>query len=296
MNRDQHDEKWDALTGMLSVSFRPSENTLWYLSASQGNKSGGFLLGALADRAATERDDGVVQPEELLALELGYKADITDTFRLNAAAYWYDYKDMQTQVPVKRGSLTFNQLFNAYRAEALGLELEALWQVGDHTAINAVLSLADTELTDFCGPNPTENPDGTTGCLTNWQEPGIAYDPSGNPITQMPETQGALNVSHDFPLGNGGTINVNGTWAYVGPVEYSMLFLEHSRAPGYDRIDLVASYTPPSGKYEVMLYGKNVTDSDRPTVIGEDGPYYGPIRWMYYSYPALYGVEFRVNW
>jgi len=296
MGRDKHEADWSATTGLLSVEYRPNDRTMWYLSASQGNKSGGFLLGALANRPDTPQDDGLVKPEDLLAFEVGYKADITDHFRLNAAAYWYDYEDMQTRISVKRGSQTFTELFNAHAAEAFGLELEALWQVGDRTTINASLSLSDSEFTDFCGPVQTENPDGSTGCVNNWAQPGIAYDPSGHPITQFPETQGALNVSHDIPLANGGNININGTWAYVGEIEYSVFYLENTRAPSYNRLDLVAGYSSPSNRYQVLLFGKNVTDSDRPTVVGEDGPLYGPIKWSYYSYPALYGVELRVNW
>jgi iron complex outermembrane receptor protein len=295
-NTDTHKADWSAVTGLLSFEYRPSDRTLWYLSVSQGNKSGGFLLGALADRSSTPQDDGEVKPEDLTAYEIGYKADLTDNFRLNAAAYWYDYKNMQTQVWVKRGSLSFLELRNAYRARAYGLELEALWRIGNNTTVNAALSMARSKLTDFCGPDFEVNTDGSTGCLVNWQQPGIAYDPSGHVIPQSPRTQAAMNISHDVPLANGGTINLNGTYAYVGEINYSLLFSDESRAPHSDRVDLVASYRSPKSNYEVLLYAKNAFNSDRPTVVGEDGPQYGPIKWAYYSYPRLVGVEMRFNW
>ena len=292
---DKHSASWSAVTGMMSAEYRPNAQTLWYLTLSQGSKAGGFLLGAIADLPDTKKNEAEVGDEKLMAYEFGYKSDLTETLRVNAAAYYYDYKDMQTQVQVKRGSLSFNELRNAHKATAYGLELEAFWQIASNTSANVSASFARTELDDFCGNDFETNPDGSTGCLKNWQRPGIAYDPSGNVIPQTPETQWAANLSQNIPVSYG-TFNVNATYAYVGPVEYSLLFLEGSRAPSYDRTDLNLSFQDTRNRYRVSLYAKNVFDSERPTKIGQDGPLYGPINWAYYTYPRVYGAEVRFMW
>ncbi|HVO08017.1 MAG TPA: TonB-dependent receptor [Burkholderiaceae bacterium] len=295
LDRAHHSARWPSTTGLLSLEFRPREHTLWYLSLSQGTKSGGFLMGALADQPGTARDEGEVQPEKLTAYELGLKADLTDHFRLNAALYHYDYRDMQTEVTVVRGSQSFTELKNANKARADGLELEALWRMRPSTALTLTAAFSNSKLVDFCGSDAQANPDGSSGCLVNWQKPGIAYDPSGHVIPQSPKVQVAANFSQDFRVG-ANLFNVNLTHTYVGPQEFSVLFLEGSRGSGYHRTDLNASFGRPDGHLQVFFYAKNLSNSLRPTVVGQDGPQYGPIKWAYYSYPRIYGAELRFHW
>jgi iron complex outermembrane receptor protein len=292
---DEHKQTWDAVTGMFSFEYRPDYDTLWYLSVSQGFKSGGFRLGAMADVAGTPENESEADEETMLSYELGYKADLTDNLRVNAAAYFYDYSDMQSEVWVRRGSLSFLELHNAHKAEAYGLELEALARLGEFTSLNLAASFARSELTDFCGDRAEAGDNDSFGCLVNWQLPGEAYDPSGNDIPEAPEVTWAANLSHNIPVGNG-VINMNATHAYVGSMDYHLVYIEGTRAPSYNRTDFNFSYTDNDNRYRLSFYVKNAFDDERPTVIGEDGPQYGPIDWAYYSYPRIYGAEVQFNW
>ncbi len=69
-----------------------SDDQMMYASISTGYKAGGFRLGSLQDIPS-------FKPEEVISYEIGYKGTYADVLRVNAAAYFYDYTNMQVLVP-----------------------------------------------------------------------------------------------------------------------------------------------------------------------------------------------------
>ena len=142
--RRQLSDEWSTLTGRAVLDYRFSDTAMVYASLATGYKPGGFSLGPL------QADPGF-EPEEVLSLELGYKGSFADTLRLNAAAYYYDYRDMQVLVSELTDAGTLSpQVRNADRAEVRGLELEVSWAVTDAFNLLANYSHIDGEYTDFC--------------------------------------------------------------------------------------------------------------------------------------------------
>jgi len=85
---------------------------LIYATFAKGFKAGGFNVGGLAP---------AYQPETLTDYEAGFKFDLLDQkLRLNAAGFYYDYKNMQVVV----AQLTSNEFINAASAKIYGAELE----------------------------------------------------------------------------------------------------------------------------------------------------------------------------
>jgi iron complex outermembrane receptor protein len=94
-------------TGILT--WRPTKRTTAYAKISTGYVSGGILSGI------------PYKPETLTAYEIGAKTQLFDNrVRLNAAAYYSDYKNLQTQNFIS-GVQTFD---NAGKANIKGFEIE----------------------------------------------------------------------------------------------------------------------------------------------------------------------------
>ena len=78
------ENEFDDITWRVNVDYTPNDNELWYLSATTGYRAGGFKLGFFS--AAPTYD-----PEDVLALELGYKGQHLDgTLQVNGSLYRYD--------------------------------------------------------------------------------------------------------------------------------------------------------------------------------------------------------------
>ena len=69
-----------------------------------------------------------VRSENNTAYEVGFKADLfDDTFRLNAAAFYYDYKDLQVHTLVNPpGGLPADVLDNAQKSTIKGVDVQAI--------------------------------------------------------------------------------------------------------------------------------------------------------------------------
>ena len=84
-----------------------------YLTTSKGFKSGVFNVANFGDPP--------VKPEVLYAYEVGIKSDPSPLVRINANAYYYNYKNIQTFV---NNALGTSNLLNAGGADMYGFELE----------------------------------------------------------------------------------------------------------------------------------------------------------------------------
>ena len=72
-----------------------------------------------------------MRPEKISAFEAGLKA-VTDNFRLEASAYYYDYTDLQLNQVVGLTSL----ITNAAAARIKGVEVEGTWRPETHWTVN----------------------------------------------------------------------------------------------------------------------------------------------------------------
>ena len=73
-----------------NLDWTPTDDTLFYLSATKGLRSGGFNLVFFSSNSTFEA-------ETLIAYELGYKGTMLDgQLQLNTAVYFYDYENVHT--------------------------------------------------------------------------------------------------------------------------------------------------------------------------------------------------------
>ncbi len=177
---DRFGETFDKVTGSASIRYTFDNGWMVYGSYSSSFKSGGFNQ---RFNAPPEGFRPLPFAEETVdSIELGFKADITDTFRLNAAIFSSDYDDIQ--LIYRQGVVPL--LFNAGKATIDGAELEFQFVPNDRLILEGGLSYLDDEIKEV-----TEVP-GTTATIT-----------PDNTLPFTPELQANVGIGYRFPLSNG---------------------------------------------------------------------------------------------
>jgi iron complex outermembrane receptor protein len=244
-NKRKLDDDWDNVLGRIVLDYTPTDTDLIYASISNGYKAGGFNLGPL-------QPDVSFDQEELVSYEIGYKSTFADVLRLNAAAYFYQYDDMQVETtylsPV--GALS-KQLVNAGESEVKGVELEATWLATDALTVMANYSYIDGEYTDFC-------------CVVDTAgDPELGpQDLSGNPLTQAPKNKVYLNAAYAWQTDSMGEFVLSGSYSWVDERQYDAFNTDATLGEDYYRVDAMATWFSPSQDIRVILSGKNLTEEE----------------------------------
>jgi len=110
------------LSWKFGINFRPTDGTLLFGHVSTGFKSGGYNGGFIF----SSDEQRPYSPETITAFEVGLKTDIGLNTRLNLAAFYNDYSDIQvyTIFQPAGGLLPVSVLDNAANAKVMGLEFE----------------------------------------------------------------------------------------------------------------------------------------------------------------------------
>jgi iron complex outermembrane receptor protein len=167
------EKTFDSATGSASVQYRWNDAVMTYLSWSQGFKSGGF------NQRFNAPPPGFIpiafDEEKAETVELGFKTDFGEIFRLNGALFSTDYDDMQ--LIYRLGIVPL--LFNAGKASIDGAELELTYAPGDLIVEAGVGYLDDSidEVATVPGTTATVGPSNTLPFTPDlhWHL-GIGYD------------------------------------------------------------------------------------------------------------------------
>ncbi|WP_426357477.1 TonB-dependent receptor [Pseudocolwellia sp. HL-MZ19] len=132
----------DNISGRISLDYTASQDVLIFANIATGFKSGGFNGGFLDFTDGVAVEDVPFDSEELTSYEIGVKSTLADgDVRLNATAFYYDYKDYQ--------ALSFSglsQFINNSDAKVSGADIELTWLPGDNWDINLGVSLINSEV------------------------------------------------------------------------------------------------------------------------------------------------------
>ena len=154
---DQQETSWK-----LNATWSMSDDTMMYATVSSSFKSGGF--NPLSDNSiyltpeyGGSPDDAFVEPEFIDAYELGVKTTLLDgRLRINAAGFYYDYKDMQQSKIVNVTSISENM-----DGEITGLELDLIWAWTPNLIFSFSGGYLDTEIGEYMSVD-TANPNASS--------------------------------------------------------------------------------------------------------------------------------------
>lgn len=272
------DDNW---SGNVTLAFRTSDTSqIW------GRIASGFRAPSIQARnAAFGGPVTVADSETIISYELGYKADITDRFRLNSAVFYYDVSDMQ--LTAIGGAGNFTTLLNAQNGTGVGLEFDLDWVPTDNLVLSAGFGYAKTEIKD---PTLSVTPGIGAVTVTDPIDANGNAIINGNPFQHAPEWTLNAELSYVYPLSSGNELFFFTDWKVKGKTNdflyESVEFYFDTQFEG----GLRAGYRSLDNGYEVALFGRNITDEDNPI---------GGIDFSnttsYVNEPRIWGVEASFN-
>ena len=279
----------DQLMPAANLEWAQSEDSMFYVSYSEGFKSGGF--NAVDDQNPTFNANGTTNPTEpglgfeyddetASSFEIGGKHTLMDgAMTVNWA--WFDstYEDQQVSTFVGLGFV----VTNAASTDVTGVEVDMKWQATDNLRLGANFAIMDGKYGSYPGAGCTAAQasgllglgtltadDGQNhtfdGCTAKFnpgngaQTGSGAQDLAGGQVGT--DYNGSLSADYTRPLSNGiiwfTSVDVNFTDGFfmagdMDPIDYS---------DGFEKVNIRTGLR--GDNWDLMLYGKNVTDEITP--------------------------------
>ncbi len=231
------------VSGELGVEYGPAEDVLLYATFSKGYKSGNFNASSAVQRIEQLEP---TKAEELYALELGVKSTLLDgSMQLNAAAYFYDWKNFQANGTDFVNGLPLRTLITAGDAEIVGLETSVLWHPLDSLTFDFGLNYMDTEVVDG-----TVDPG--TGLRQN----------QGNQLQNSPELTVNGVITFEQSIGNGLMLTMQTDFSWQDEVFFNVDNNPFHAEDSYTLVNARIAVGSEEGNWEVALWGRNLTNED----------------------------------
>lgn len=226
----------DDVLPKLGAQFDVSENVNIYANWQQGIKSGGHQLSL----------PQLFESEELDAYEIGIKSQwMNGALTANASAFSYDYSDLQATITIPPATT----LVENGDAELKGLEGELIYAPSDDFAFNLGLSFLDTEYTELV--------------TTDQALPGApTVNLAGEELIRAPEFTANIGAEWSIPINANGFGDLLLRGDVFHSADYKLAFIDYPelRQPEYTNVNLSATLTDASGKYQVRAFVNNATD------------------------------------
>ncbi len=235
--------------GVVRWEFAPRSNI--YFSYTRGFKSGTFnAVAAAGTRLPAE-------PEIVDAYELGVKARLGAGITLEAAAFHYDYRDLQVSTPVVINGVSATTVQNAGQARINGFEATLSARVTNSLTLNATVTLLDTNIRNF--NNASVQVPRTVGGVQSFNgNVAAVLDVSGNELIRAPDSTFSLGATYRHPL-FGGEMTYNAT-AFFSSSYYFDLTNRLSQ-PAYEVVNASITWRQHEDRgFYASVFAQNLTN------------------------------------
>jgi iron complex outermembrane receptor protein len=226
----------DDLSWRLDLQYAAGEDLLAYGSVSTGFKSGGLV----AAPARTELDD--FGSEHVVAYEAGGKSQWLDgRVTLNAAAFYYDFDDLQVRTVTLAGGV---DVANAARAELYGIDADGVFVVSDRWTISGgAVWMPKREFVRFDGDSS-----------------GESY--SGNELALAPEWSANAALTYQQSVQRLGRLSARLEYSYR-----SSYFFTKENDPAYAQdafglLGVLLRLDSADGRWHAFASGRNLANAD----------------------------------
>lgn len=270
------DVTFDKVTWRAGLDYDLDTRSLLYGVVSTGYKAGGFNGGCTAGTpnctAPQSADVLFYEPETLTSYEIGLKTRLAgNALRLNASAFYYDYKNLQVSSIQDIGGAPRTFTDNAAAATVKGVELEATLVPSPRNRVDVQFTYLDAEYDNY-------RPLGAASPL----------DFEGRALDRAPRIVVAAGYTYTLPLGNGG-----GLAASVRSRLSDEYFItaqavgRQYRQPSFNRADLTLRYDAPDDGFYLQGFWRNIEDN----VVVTSAAFTGGSVLVAPSDPTTYGIQ-----
>ncbi|AUJ69208.1 TonB-dependent receptor [Pseudoalteromonas sp. NC201] len=262
-------KEWKEFTPKVVFDYTISDDSMVYLSAGKGFKSGGFN-GRITSFAQP------FEPETLWSYEIGSKSLLNkQNIRLNTAAFFNDYKNFQlSRFSIDPDTGAFLSLFeNAGKATIYGAEMELEAVASDNLTVNLNLGYLGGGYDELIGDFGKE--------VSDERE-----------LVNSPKWNGRAGFEYFFSAFTQGEFSLRGSAAYRSKTYLTVSSSEVLAQSGYTFFDMSLHYRSADDTWEASLYGKNLGDK-RYRQHGFDLSAAPGVQLGYYGAPRTYGINLK---
>ncbi len=242
--------RFKAWTPRANLSFRLNDSLMVYGGWSRGYTSGGFNIGAPSISPTADE-------EKLDSWEVGFKSDWFDNrLRLNVAAYYSDFENIQVLVQRQDAAGNFSQqLVNAAEAEITGFEVEMSARPLDNLMLSFGWAVTDADYKEFndLTPPPLGSPLGTPPTVVNRKDLEFSHVPDHS-----------FNVTgvYEIPAGELGMLSLQADYEYRSRVHGDILNSQGAKRKDRGLLNARVALQLADGRTEIALWGRNILDRE----------------------------------
>jgi iron complex outermembrane receptor protein len=277
------------VSGDLSILYALNGDTNLYARVARG-----FRAPSIQGRILFGDTLSVANSEHVTSFEGGLKSDLWNKRgRISFTVFSYDIRDQQ--LTAVGGAANFNRLVNAEKSTGRGAELDFQALLANNLMAMLSASYNRTEIKDAnlriqaCGSGCT-----VLDPITAPANPGAGvFAPTvsinGNPLPNAPKVVYNAALRYSIPTGNGEFYALT-DWAYRSEINFFLYESTEFRGKPLLEGGLRLGYKWSHGKYEVALFGRNITNQIR--VIG--GIDFNNLTGMI-NEPRTWGAQFKAD-
>jgi iron complex outermembrane receptor protein len=232
------EHSWDSFTYRAGLQYKISPDVLAYTSVATGFKSGGF------NGRAQSTAFIAFNPERATTYEAGLKSELLNhRIRLNAAAYWTNYDDIQTTLNVTDPvtGLVTNVIANPANARIKGLELDSSYLLTNYLRVDLGATSTSAHYTNVLN--------------------GAQVTVSDH-LPEVPVWSANLGVQLDLPAPTGlaadGIVTARIDESHKASYYDGAPNTPYNFEPHLDVVNGRLSYGPKDGKWSVAVYARNL--------------------------------------
>jgi len=197
-----------------------------------------------------------VDPEFVNAYEIGYKT-AQQNLSLNAAVYYYDFKDTQVNAVFSSGGQIYNQLFNVPKSEIYGVDLDGTYRFNPSFDVRASVAYTHARYKDFTNAPGYKLDPTDASTLFGLFYSSISVDASGSQMVRAPEWSGNASFNYHTQFSDAALLDLSLAGSYSSRVYFD--FANTLEQPSYLLLDASATLTL-NEHLTLSLFGRNLTD------------------------------------
>lgn len=262
------------VSGKIGLDYFVNDRAMIYAGVSTSYKGGVYYASTPFDPSAW----GYVDPEEILAYELGFKVSLLDSsMQINGSIFQYDYDDRQSLVtatnPLIPDSI-YVTLENVGNSEIRGGELEMRWLPFAGFDLRFGVAYLDTEVTEMLAE--------TRG------NPLLVPIAEGSVLGQAPEWSYTTIARYEWNLSNMlAALQVD--FSHKGEQVGALAGGPDSDYGAIDNLGARFSISGANEKWSIAIWGRNLQDNFE-SVYGYTSLEGG--RAFFVQHPRSYGIDF----